>query len=104
MAGKFFVRLTIAYNERSKRLDFYPYYKKIKLRKEAVRQRPSDEELRKTVRYDLEVFEYVMSKVKEINELDENMQTDFSKTVNNLLFEKMMDEKSEQQKFEISDI
>lgn len=45
-----------------------------------------------------------MSKVKEINELDENMQTDFSKTVNNLLFEKMMDEKSEQQKFEISDI
>ncbi len=45
-----------------------------------------------------------MSKVKEINELDENMQTDFSKTVNNLLFEKMMDEKLEQQKFEISDI
>ena len=85
-------------------MDFYPYYKKNKPRKKAVRQRPSDEELRKTVRYDLEVFEYVMSKVKEINELDENMQTDFSKTVNNLLFEKMMDEKLEQQKFEISDI
>lgn len=85
-------------------MDFYPYWKKKGTRKEPVRQTFCDEELRKTVRYDPEVYQYVLSKIKETNELGENMQTDFSKTVNNLLFEKMIDDKLEQQQFELSDI
>ena len=84
--------------------NFHPYWKKKRQQKEPVRQVYDDEELRKTVRYDPEVYQYILSKVKETNGLGENMQTDFSKTVNNLLFEKMIDDKLELQQFEISDI
>lgn len=85
-------------------MDFYPYRKKNRRREDPVRQIFSDEDLRKTVRYDPEVYQYILSKIKETNGLGENMQTDFSKTVNNLLFEKMIDDKLELQKFELSDI
>jgi hypothetical protein len=76
-------------------------YGKHKRKKEPVRQEVVRRSVKKSVRFDEENFKNIQVKVNYYNSLDDKMKTDFSKTLNDILRDYFLDEKIEQQKFEL---
>lgn len=86
-------------------MSYYKQFKhKTKYNNESVGQSNVGQTVKTSIRIDRDNYENIQRKVNEINSLDENMQTDFSKTLNNILSDYFLDEKIERQKFELEGI
>ena len=85
-------------------MDFTHYYGKHKKKKQSVGQPVVGHTVKKSIRFDDENYKHIIKKVEFINSLDDKMKTDFSKTLNNILHDYFLDERIEQQEFELSDI
>lgn len=86
-------------------MEFRGYYGKHKRKKESVGQTVVGQPtVKKSSRFEKENFDNIMKKVEHINSLDDNMKTDFSKTLNNILFDYFLDEEIEVKKFELDEI
>ena len=83
--------------------NFY-YYGKHKKEKQIVGQPSVGRSVKTSVRFAGRNYKKIMDKVKHINSLDQDMQTDFSKTLNNILDDYFFDEEIGTKEFELRDI
>ena len=104
MAGKFFVRLTTAYNETNKICNFYMYYNKNIPKTCNVGQPSVGQTVKTSIRFAGRNYKKITDRVNYINYLSSEMQTDFSKTLNNILDDYFLDEELELHKYELEDI
>lgn len=85
-------------------VDFYPYWNKYNNKKQSVLQPNVVQTVKTSIRFAGRNYKKITDRVNYVNSLSSDMQTDFSKTLNNILDDYFLDEELELHKYELEDI